>query len=242
MKNWTLRGKILGSFAVILLLMALMGGVAYLRLMSIRQHANEMLTDSLPGLYYSTHLLATLNRDFSVTQELSVPQSMENIAEIADEIRLSREEMNQTFGRYAPTVIGAQERERFETVKRALVPYRAGQDKILTLTDELIAHKSEALGKVAEIVRDELDGRADTAPAALQALVEGNKAEADASDHQIMGAVASAVDNILISVALALAIASACGYFLLRAVTQPLGGLVNVMEGMRRGDFTQRIT
>jgi methyl-accepting chemotaxis protein WspA len=242
MKNWTLRGKILGSFAVILLLMALMGGVAYLRLMSIRQHANEMLTDSLPGLYYSTHLLATLNRDFSVTQELSVPQSMENIAEIADEIRLSREEMNQTFGRYAPTVIGAQERERFETVKRALVPYRAGQDKILTLTDELIAHKSEALGKVAEIVRDELDGRADTARDALQALVEGNKAEADASDHQIMGAVASAVDNILISVALALAIASACGYFLLRAVTQPLGGLVNVMEGMRRGDFTQRIT
>ena len=242
MKHWTLSRKILSSFAVILLLMALMGGVAYLRLVSIKQQANAMLTDSLPGLYYSTQLLATLNRDFSITQELSVPQSNENIDEIIDEIRLSREQMTETLRRYAPTLTGTQERERFETVKRALTPYLVGQDKILKMTDELIIHKPEALAKVTEIVRDELDGRADTARDALQALVDSNKAEADDSDHQIMGAVASAVSNILISVGIALAIAFACGYFLLRAVTQPLSGLVNVMEGMRRGDFTQRIT
>lgn len=77
---------------------------------------------------------------------------------------------------------------------------------------------------------------------ALQASTEAHKTEIDASSRDITDAVVLAKSNILISVGIALALSLACGYYLLHAVTRPLAGLVSVMEGMRHGDFTQRIT
>ncbi|HSI37881.1 MAG TPA: hypothetical protein VK946_02305 [Methylotenera sp.] len=49
MKNWTIRQRILGSFTVILVLMGVMGGVAYTRLASIKQETVDLEKDSCLG-------------------------------------------------------------------------------------------------------------------------------------------------------------------------------------------------
>jgi methyl-accepting chemotaxis protein WspA len=51
--HWTIRTRILASFTIILLVMALMSGVAYRRLSAIEHETTVMRTDALPGLNFS---------------------------------------------------------------------------------------------------------------------------------------------------------------------------------------------
>ena len=54
MKNWTLRQRILASFAVIIAIMLLMVVASYSRLLSIQTSEETVRTDSIPGVYYSS--------------------------------------------------------------------------------------------------------------------------------------------------------------------------------------------
>ncbi|MCB1652919.1 MAG: methyl-accepting chemotaxis protein, partial [Pseudomonadales bacterium] len=54
MKNWTLRQRILASFAVIIAIMLLMVVAAYSRLLSIESSEETVRADSIPGVYYSS--------------------------------------------------------------------------------------------------------------------------------------------------------------------------------------------
>ena len=57
MNNWTIRGRIAASFAVILALMMVMATVAYTRLMRIEQLTSVIDEDSLPGLNYTHQIV-----------------------------------------------------------------------------------------------------------------------------------------------------------------------------------------
>ncbi|MGP0013283.1 hypothetical protein, partial [Pseudomonas sp.] len=52
MKNWTLRQRILASFAVIIAIMLLMVVASYSRLLSIESSEESVRTDAIPGVYY----------------------------------------------------------------------------------------------------------------------------------------------------------------------------------------------
>lgn len=54
MKNWTLRQRILASFAVIIAIMLLMVVVSYSRLLKIEASENSVRDDAIPGVYYSS--------------------------------------------------------------------------------------------------------------------------------------------------------------------------------------------
>ena len=54
MKNWTLRQRILASFAVIIAIMLLMVVASYSRLLSIESSEETVRTDAIPGVYYSS--------------------------------------------------------------------------------------------------------------------------------------------------------------------------------------------
>ena len=54
MKNWTLRQRILASFAVIIAIMLLMVVVSYSRLLKIEENEASGRDDALPGVYFSS--------------------------------------------------------------------------------------------------------------------------------------------------------------------------------------------
>ena len=51
MKNWTLRQRILASFAVIIAIMLLMVVVSYSRLLKIEVSENSVRDDAVPGVF-----------------------------------------------------------------------------------------------------------------------------------------------------------------------------------------------
>ena len=70
MKNWTLRQRILASFAVIIAIMLLMVVVSYSRLLSIESSENVVRSDSVPGIHYSSLIRGAWVDDYVLTQQL----------------------------------------------------------------------------------------------------------------------------------------------------------------------------
>ena len=66
MKNWTLRQRILASFAVIIAIMLLMVVVSYSRLLKIEASENVVRDDAVPGVFLpnlGTPLWLMIRRD-----------------------------------------------------------------------------------------------------------------------------------------------------------------------------------
>ena len=70
MKNWTLRQRILASFAVIIAIMLLMVVASYSRLLSIETSEEKVQTDSIPGVYYSSMIRSAWVDSYVLTLEL----------------------------------------------------------------------------------------------------------------------------------------------------------------------------
>ena len=69
-KNWTLRQRILASFAVIIAIMLLMVVVSYSRLLKIEASEASVREDALPGVYYSSMIRSAWVDSFLRTQEM----------------------------------------------------------------------------------------------------------------------------------------------------------------------------
>ena len=68
MKNYTIRARILASFAVVLAVMLVMGGVAYTQLAHIEAQASGVEARTAPGLYYGTQIMVASLADYSLLQ------------------------------------------------------------------------------------------------------------------------------------------------------------------------------
>ena len=236
MKNWTIKQRILGSFAVILILMVIMAAVASTRLAKIDDEATSLRQDSTPGLYYSTMINAAWYENLLLGQQIA--QADENDATRQADIALLRangERLNHLQEEYDKTIYNARDRALFDQFKQARMAYRQIQQDILRMD---LSGPSPAVNK---IVADQLRPAWRTGYALTQKMVEINKTIADDSAQRITDAVAQAKTSMLIAVIAALAAALVCGYFLLRAITGPMQRLMGILDVMRAGDFSQRL-
>lgn len=238
MRNWTIRQRILVSFAVILALMVVMGGVAYTRLALIEQKATTIQQDAIPGLDYSAQLMTALVTGFSLTQERllhQVHKEQAKIQQVDSLLQANRGHLESLIKNYEATIFEAKHRDIFDAFKKLYSTYAPAQEAVLKLD----------AGKDSEEVDAQLDNFHqvfEQVRVALQAVVEHNKVSANEATRQIFQAIVTANASILATVSIALLLTFACGYFLLRAITQPLGQLVRIVDVMRTGDFTQRMT
>jgi len=236
MKNWTIKQRILGSFAVILILMVVMAGVASTRLAKIEDEATSLRQDSNPGLYYSTMINAAWYENLLLGQQIAQVDDSEATrqADIAL-LRANAERLNHLQEEYDKTVYSARDRALFEQFKQARMAYRQIQQDILRMD---LSSPNPAVNK---IMADQLRPAWRAGYALTQKMVDVNKTIADDSAQRITDAVTQAKTSMLVAVIAALAAAVVCGYFLLRAITGPMQRLMGILDVMRAGDFSQRL-
>jgi methyl-accepting chemotaxis protein WspA len=236
MKSWNIRLQIIVSFALMTILTIVLGGFAYTRLAIGSREAMHLRTDSVPGLYYTQQLLADMTENYSITQEFGSQKDLGVLDMLVREIDQSDSEMAGAQRNYLVTNPVASELEHFESYKKALAAYLGVRTGILRLTGDLANNE-----KIQTLVRERLDPEYDALHSAIQKLIDDNKTQADNSNDAITHAVDSGEREIMIGFACLAIVALVCGFLLQRAVTQPLSGLVRIMEQMRQGDFTQRV-
>jgi methyl-accepting chemotaxis protein WspA len=236
-KNWTLRQRILASFAVIIAIMLSMVVVSFFRLLSIQSSEEEVRLDALPGVYYSTLMRSAWGESYIRTLEL-IGEGKGRPLTVAekDQFRDFDSRMQEQVDNYKRTIFDEASRANF-------VDFEKQRETYSRLLSQV--HLSYENG-------DYLDARTkfydQTRPVwtlgrkQLNDIIVTNKKVADDATDNIVQEVGAAKISMVLSLLIAVIAAIACGLLLMRSIISPMQRIVSILDVMRTGDLSQRLS
>ncbi|MFK0095237.1 methyl-accepting chemotaxis protein [Pseudomonas sp. NPDC090592] len=237
MKNWTLRQRILASFAVIIAIMLLMIVAAYSRLVAIETAEEAVGTDSIPGVYYSSMIRSAWVDSYVTSQQLVGLSNHREITSADMELFKSFEDrLKQHMASYQSTIQGKDDQARFD----AFIQLEENYMKLIAQV--LDAYRERNYDEAQRLINEVLtpawvDGRKH-----LNEVIENNRASADAATNEIVSAVSTAKGSMVVSLLLAMIAAGICGLLLMRAITAPMQRIVHALDKLRSGDLSMRLS
>ncbi|MBA6132478.1 MULTISPECIES: methyl-accepting chemotaxis protein [Pseudomonas] len=237
MKNWTLRQRILASFAVIIAIMLLMIVAAYSRLAAIETAEAAVGTDSIPGVYYSSMIRSAWVDSYVTSQQLVGLSNHREITSADMELFKSFEDrLKQFMASYQSTIQGHDDQARFDSFVQLEENYMKIVGQVLD------AYRQRNYAEAQRLINDVLtpawvDGRKH-----LNDVIENNRASADAATRDIVSAVTTAKGSMIVSLLLAIVAAGVCGLLLMRAITAPMQRIVRALDKLRSGDLSVRLS
>ncbi len=235
MKNWTLRQRILASFAVVIAIMLLMVVISYTRLLRVEASTKRVSEDAMPGTYALTTVRSAWTDSILLTQVLVGLSDGKALDEARrQEFRANHDTLIERIASYERTVNDPRDHEILAHFKQQASEYDALLGQVLQLygTDREAARK---------LLLDRLEPMWEDGRKTLNQLISLNKEIADAASANIVTEVTTAKAIMLISLLLAIAVAAVCGLLLMRAITGPVSQVVKGLQVMGSGDFTTRL-
>ena len=236
MKNWTLRQRILASFAVIIAIMLLMVVVSYSRLLKIEASESSVRDDAIPGVYYSSMIRGAWVDSYLQTQELLGLKEGQGISnEDAADFKAFETRLQEQMANYRNTVTTDEDRVEFAAFEKDHDIYMQIQDQVLDL------HKRNLEADAVKLFSEKLTPAWYTGRMKLNDIIGENKKVADQAMANIDDAVAAAKVSMFVSLLVAVLAAGACGLLLMRAIMAPMNRIVKILEIMRTGDLSSRL-
>ena len=180
MMNWTIRQRILASFAVILTLMVAMGGIAYTRLTLIEQKTAEIERESLPGLYVSAQLTRAWVENYSLTQGHILHEDVAAMRKLESQLAANRAKQESLVKDYEKTIFDAKNGELFDAFKKPRAEYERIQQEVLKLSADNRNKEASAL------LINSLNPKFDNISASLQVLEDYDRDSADNAALEIL--------------------------------------------------------
>ncbi|MEO6078308.1 MAG: methyl-accepting chemotaxis protein [Steroidobacteraceae bacterium] len=234
-KGWTIRRRILMSFAVVLGLMVVMGLIAARDLGTINGRAKNAESASVPGLYYSTLVRGQLILNYALTAEYLGQTDVLRLSTIEEGLRTNGERWAKAIATFESLPMEDADRQKFAAFVTMRAEYVATQREILKRSSGLDTEGAN------ELWRSQLSPQFDKTHAAIQAVVDDRKSSADESLRAIGRQVRTAKYIMVASFLAAGVLTFICAFYLLRAITNPLDQLRGIVELMRVGDFSTRL-
>ena len=236
MKNWTLRQRILASFAVIIAIMLLMVVVSYSRLLSIESSENVVRSDSVPGIHYSSLIRGAWVDDYVLTQQLIGLGGGRGMTQADKDMYQGIEErLQRAMASYRGTIFEKDDRARFEEFEKLHDQY----DKLLE--EVLDAYQQKDFEQARRILAEQMTPAWAAGRKQLDELIEFNREAAEAATDSIISSVVAAKLIMGISLLVAVISAGLCGLLLMRAIMAPMNRIVQILEIMRTGDLSSRL-
>lgn len=236
MKNWTLRQRILASFAVIIAIMLLMVVVSYSRLLKIEASENSVRDDAIPGVYYSSMIRGAWVDSYLQTQELLGLKEGQGISsEDAADYKAFEARLQEQMANYRKTMATDEDRTEFAAFEKYHDAYIQIQDAVLDL------HKRNLEADAVKMFTEKLTPAWYSGRMKLNDIIGENKRVADQAMANIDEAVAAAKVSMFVSLLVAVLAAGACGLLLMRAIMAPMNRIVKILEIMRTGDLSSRL-
>ncbi|MGN8252356.1 methyl-accepting chemotaxis protein [Pseudomonas sp. SMV7] len=237
MKNWTLRQRILASFAVIIAIMLLMIVAAYSRLVAIEAAEEAVGSDSIPGVYYSSMIRSAWVDSYVTSQQLVGLSNRREITTADMELFKGFEDrLKQHMASYQATIRTKDDQTRFDSFVQLEENYMKIVGQVLD------AYRRHDYDGAQRLISDVLtptwvDGRQH-----LTEVIEDNRASADAATNDIVNAVSTAKGSMVVSLLLAIIAAGVCGLLLMRAISAPMQRIVHALDKLRSGDLSMRLS
>lgn len=236
MKNWTLRQRILASFAVIIAIMLLMVVVSYSRLLKIETSEEDVRDDAVPGVYLSSMIRSAWVDSYLQTLEMLGMRDDKGLSDTDKADFKSYEARIQTqMASYQKTIKGREDQAEFDKFESL---HQAYNKSLAVVLDSLQRNDLDA-------ARKEFNTNLTPAWTAgrmkLNDIIIENKSVADQATSAIDNAVSAAKVSMFVSLLLAILAAGLCGLLLMRAIMAPMQRIVEILETMRDGDLSKRL-
>jgi methyl-accepting chemotaxis protein WspA len=235
-KNWTLRQRILASFAVIIAIMLLMVVVSYSRLLKIETSEASMRDDALPGVYYSSMIRGAWSDSYLRIQEmLGLKEGQGFSAEDENNFKAYAARLQEQIGHYRETITTDEDKVEYSAFDAIHKEY----DRILATVIDL--HKRNQEVEAIKMFNEQLTPTWTEGRKKINDILVHNKSVADAAVAAIDDAVVTAKVIMGISLIFAVLAAGLCGLLLMRAIMAPMNRIVHILEVMRTGDLSRRL-
>ncbi len=240
MKSLTIRRRILISFAAVLAVMTAMAGASYLWFLQTEREVVELESKTVPGLYYSAQLMVVWADSTRFSRDFGRADTVAAKNQAAEAILANRTRIRELLKAYESAITTETDRRNHTAVVQLVQQFAAAEDAIMAAGRQAVANGQ--MTDQAATIRSDLDPIAIKLRGTLREMVDFNKAEADDSTRQIVDIVRAAELGLIVCFVIALVLAILCGVLLFRAVTLPLGKLLGIVNHMRQGDFSERLT
>ncbi|CRM00185.1 MULTISPECIES: methyl-accepting chemotaxis protein [Pseudomonas] len=236
MKNWTLRQRILASFAVIIAIMLLMVVVSYSRLLKIETSQELVRDDAVPGVYLSSMIRSAWVDSYLETVDIIGLRDEKTLSNTDRSNYKSFEaRIEQQMANYEKTIHSQADRMEFDNFKAAHTTY----NKVLAQVLERV--EANDLPGASVLVEEQLTPIWTEGRMKLNDIITENKNVSDRATAAIDEAVLSAKISMAVSLLIAILAAGLCGLLLMRAIMAPMQRIVDILETMRTGDLSKRL-
>ncbi|WP_288099876.1 methyl-accepting chemotaxis protein [Pseudomonas sp.] len=236
MKNWTLRQRILASFAVIIAIMLLMVVVSYSRLLKIEENEASGRDDALPGVYFSSMIRSAWVDTYLQTVEMFGLKDAQGIsAEDAANFKVFETRLLEQMANYRTTITTDEDKIEFAAFEQRHEEFKRIHAAVLEL------YKRNQKAEAIKLLNEQLTPAWTAGRMKLNDIIVENKAVADKDMAAIDDAVVTAKISMGLSLLVAILAAGLCGLLLMRAIMAPMNRIVSILEVMRTGDLSNRL-
>nr|WP_255263495.1 methyl-accepting chemotaxis protein [Pseudomonas aegrilactucae] len=235
-KNWTLRQRILASFAMIIAIMLLMVVAAYSRLMAIEASEETVRSDSIPGVYYSSMIRSAWVDSYVTTQQLvGLSEHRELTSADTELYKGFNDRLKQHMASYQSTVNTVEDQRSFDEFARLEEAYLKIVDTVLD------AYRNKHYTEAQRLLEQSMTPAWAEGRKHLNDVIEVNRESAQQATDAIVSAVTTAKVSMMLSLVLAIVAAGICGLMLMRAITAPMHLIVRALDKLRGGDLSVRL-
>jgi len=235
-KNWTLRQRILASFAVIIAIMLLMVVVSYSRLLKIESSEESVRDDAVPGVYLSSMIRSAWVDSYLQTLDIIGMREDKTLTDgDKSDFKSFDTRIESQMANYEKTINGQADRMEFDNFKAARINY----NRILAEVLDQVQRNDIPAAKV--LFDEQLTPTWTEGRMKLNDIITENKSVSDHATAAIDEAVGSAKISMGVSLILAILAAGLCGLLLMRAIMAPMQRIVDILETMRTGDLSNRL-
>ncbi|WP_263260713.1 methyl-accepting chemotaxis protein [Pseudomonas entomophila] len=236
MKNWTLRHRILASFAVVVAIMLSMVLTAYTRLVMIEQEANSLRSDSIPGVYSSSMMRSAWSDSYLYTQQLlGLSYQRELITSDEEQYKGFADRLATQMAAFSTTLHTDEEKAAFAEFERWRGTYQQA------LKHTLAAYQQRHFTEAMDLLEQELTPAWTAGRKQLNVVVDLNRKAAEEAGASIEHSVGTTKLVMLGCLLVALIAAITCGLLLLRNIMAPTNKLLRILDVMRAGDLSVRL-
>jgi len=232
MKSLTIGQKVIFSFGAILLAMAAIGVLGLIELREIKAEADGVEHDTLPGLYYTGLIKDALNEEYRLRVNQAAAGA--DAVETRQAIEQNHQNMERVLAGYDATMTADLDRKIFADFKASLASYYAAADALTS--------GATGGGTASTAAQRNSEREFEKTMAQAEALSIKNKEWGLQRAMHVRQSIDDLQRTFLIAFAIALVLVLACSIHLVRSINRPLGQLLELMDTMRKGDFTQRMT
>ena len=223
------------SFAVMALIVLLVGGLSLLQMQRMNDNAERVEQEWLPSILALNDMSREFLRIRALTLRLFVNRDAQTMRSTEQSLGQVKDQLSEAQERYRKLISSQAEQAMFDRYLAAQYEYLREQSKFVELS------RQDKLEEGRAVVNGELNNHANDAAQALLDMTELNKKGAATSIAEGRAVFAAAINWVVIFIVLAVVLTIVLALVLTRSIVKPLSEAVAVARTVASGDLSTTI-